>query len=174
MVGIPFQGGKWRTRNNIFRSPIERIRYYSSKDTDILQEYFIPPQNFVPFVNGLRDIVERRRVDLLDATVRYIEPNNDAFLSYSDRPALAVVLYMNVKTSASALAESSAMTREVIDLTVRNSGTFYLPYVLDYDDSHNLFLKAYPMARMNSFKPQKSAMIPWSASLSDFYVKYSR
>jgi decaprenylphospho-beta-D-ribofuranose 2-oxidase len=41
--------GEVRIRNNIFRSPIERIQYYSAKDTDILQEYFVPPQNFAPF-----------------------------------------------------------------------------------------------------------------------------
>jgi decaprenylphospho-beta-D-ribofuranose 2-oxidase len=64
--------GDERTRNNIFRAPIERIRHYSSSDTDILQEYFIPPQNFVPFVDGLREIIRNQRVYLLSATVRYI------------------------------------------------------------------------------------------------------
>jgi hypothetical protein len=71
-----------------------------------LQEYFLPPQEFTVFVNGLRDIVEKRRVNLLNATVRYIEPNNDAFLNYSSRQALAVVLYINVKTSASGREDS--------------------------------------------------------------------
>jgi hypothetical protein len=47
-------------------------------------------------INGQRDVVEKRRVNLLDATVRYIEPNNDAFLNYSSRQALAVVLYLAV------------------------------------------------------------------------------
>jgi decaprenylphospho-beta-D-ribofuranose 2-oxidase len=161
--------GDVRTRNNIFRSPIERIRYYSSKDTDILQEYFIPPENFVPFINGLRDIVKRRRIDLLDATVRYIEPNNDALLNYSSQPAFAVVLYMNVKTSAPALAESSAMTREIIDMAVRDNGTFYLPYVLDYDESQ--LLRAYPMT--NQFFAAKKRYDPSELFFNEFYVRYS-
>jgi decaprenylphospho-beta-D-ribofuranose 2-oxidase len=156
--------GDMRTRNNIFRSPIERIRYYSSKDTDILQEYFIPQENFVSFIDGLREVVERRRIDLWDATVRYIEPNQDAVLSYSGRPALAVVLYMNVRTSASALNESSAMTREIIDLAERNNGTFYLPYVLDYDKSQ--LLRAYPMA--NEFFAAKSRYGPSERFFNDF------
>jgi decaprenylphospho-beta-D-ribofuranose 2-oxidase len=161
--------GDIRTRNNIFRSPIERIRYYSSKDTDVLQEYFIPPGNFVPFVNGLRDIVKRRRVNLLSATVRYIDPNDDAFLNYSAKPALAVVLYINVKTSAPGLLESSTMTREIIDLALRDGGVFYLPYVLDYDESQ--LLRAYPMA--NQFFAAKKRFDPSERFSNEFYAKYS-
>jgi decaprenylphospho-beta-D-ribofuranose 2-oxidase len=158
-----------RTRNNIFRSPIGRIRYYSTKDTDILQEYFIPPQNFAAFVNGLRDIVEKREINLLDATVRYIEPNNDAFLNYSERQALAVVLYMNVKTSASGLEDSSRMTREIIDLALGHDGTFYLPYVLDYDKSQ--LLRAYPMT--GEFLVAKRRYDPSEVFYNEFYARYS-
>jgi decaprenylphospho-beta-D-ribofuranose 2-oxidase len=158
-----------RTRNNIFRSPIGRIRYYSPKDTDILQEYFIPPQNFAAFVNDLRDIVEKREINLLDATVRYIEPNNDAFLNYSDRQALAVVLYLNVKTSPSGLADFSRMTREIIDLALGHDGTFYLPYVLDYDKSQ--LLRAYPMT--TEFIAAKRRYDPSEVFYNEFYVRYS-
>ncbi len=158
-----------RTRNNIFRSPIDRIRYYSPRDTDILQEYFIPPQNFAAFVNGLREIVEKRQINLLSATVRYIEPNDDAFLNYSNRQALAVVLYMNVKTSASGLADSSRMTREIIDLALSHDGTFYLPYVLDYDKSQ--LLGAYPMT--GKFLAAKRRYDPSEVFNNEFYARYS-
>ncbi len=158
-----------RSRNNIFRSPIERIRYYSPKDTDILQEYFLPPQEFTVFVNGLREIVEKRRVNLLNATIRYIEPNNDAFLNYSSRQALAVVLYINVKTSASGREDSSRMTREIIDLALQHDGTFYLPYVLDYDRSQ--LLRAYPMT--GEFFAAKRRYDPSEVFYSELYARYS-
>jgi decaprenylphospho-beta-D-ribofuranose 2-oxidase len=161
--------GEVRTRNNIFRSPIKRIRYYSPSDTDILQEYFIPPQNFVSFIDGLRDIVRRRRVNLLSATVRYIERNNDAVLNYASRSALAVVLYLNVKTSVEARAESSLMTQEIIDTALRNNGTSYLPYVLDYDESQ--LLRAYPMT--NEFFAAKKRYDPSSRFSNEFYLKYA-
>jgi decaprenylphospho-beta-D-ribofuranose 2-oxidase len=162
--------GEVRTRNNILRSPIERIRYYSPQDTDILLEYFVPPRNFVPFVNGLRDIVKRRLVNLLNATVRIIEPDNGTFLNYAGAPALAVVLYVNVKTSISGLGESSAMTREIIDLAVRDNGTFYLPYVLDYDKSQ--LSQAYPM--INEFFAAKRRYDPSERFSNEFYGRYSR
>jgi decaprenylphospho-beta-D-ribofuranose 2-oxidase len=163
------RAGEIRTRNNIFRSPIERIQYYSAKDTDILQEYFIPPQNFVPFINGLAEIVEGRQLNLLSATVRYVEVNNDAFLNYARRPALAVVLYTNMKTSPSGRETNGEATREIVDLALKNGGTFYLPYVLDFDKLElNL---AYPMA--NEFFAAKRRYDPSEEFTSDFFSKYS-
>jgi decaprenylphospho-beta-D-ribofuranose 2-oxidase len=158
-----------RSRNNIFRSPIERIRYYSPNDTDILQEYFLPPQGFTAFVSGLRDIVEKRHVNLLDATVRYIEPNDDAFLNYSSRQALALVLYINVKMSASGREDSSRMTREILALALQHNGTFYLPNVLDYDRFQ--LLRAYPMT--DEFFAAKRRFDPSEVFYSEFYARYS-
>ena len=162
--------GDEHTRNNIFRSPIERIRHYSSSDADILQEYFVPLQNFIPFVDGLREIIKNQRVNLLNATVRYVGPNGDAFLNYSRQPTLAVVLYINVKTSARSRAESSATTKQIIDLALRNKGAFYLPYVLDYDKPQ--LLSAYPMT--NDFFTAKKHYDPSELFMNDFYAKYSR
>jgi decaprenylphospho-beta-D-ribofuranose 2-oxidase len=158
-----------RTRNNIFRSPIERIRYYSPNDTDILQEYFIPPQNFVAFVDGLREIIEKRRINLLDATVRYIETSDDAFLSYSRQGTLSVVLYLNIKASALGLAESSAATRKTIDLALRYHGTFYLPYVLAYDKLE--LQRSYPM--IEEFFAAKRKYDPNEVFYNDFYARYA-
>jgi FAD/FMN-containing dehydrogenase len=161
--------GDERTRNNIFRAPIERIRHYSSSDTDILQEYFVPPQNFVPFVDGLREIIKNQRANLLSATVRYIEPNDDAFMNYSRQPALAVVLYTNVKTSARGQTESSTTTRQIIGLALKNNGAFYLPYVLDYDKSQ--LIGAYSMAI--DFFAAKKRYDPQELFMNEFYSKYA-
>ncbi len=158
-----------RTRNNIFRSPIERIRYYSPNDTDILQEYFIPPRNFVPFIDGLRDIVEKRGINLLDATVRYIETNDQAFLNYSKEETLSVVLYLNINTSAAGLADSAAATRETIDLALRQQGTFYLPYVLAYDKAE--LAGGYPM--IEDFFAAKKKYDPREVFYNEFYARYA-
>ncbi len=158
-----------RTRNNIFRSPLERIRYYSPQDTDILQEYFIPPRNFVPFIDGLREIVEKRGINLLDATVRYIEPNDDAFLRYSKEETLSVVLYLNIKTCAGGLAESAAATRETIDLALKQDGTFYLPYVLAYDKLE--LSQAYPT--IGEFFAMKKKYDPKEIFYNEFYARYA-
>jgi len=158
-----------RTRNNIFRSPIERIRYSSPDDTDVLQEYFIPPRNFVSFIDGLREIAEKHGLNLLDATVRYLEPNDDAFLRYSKEKTLSVVLYLNIKTSAAGLADSAAATRETINLALKQEGTFYLPYVLAYNRSE--LAGAYPM--IGKCFAAKKKYDPHKVFYSEFYARYA-
>ncbi len=162
--------GSVRTRNNIFRSPIQRIQYYSPNDTDILEEYFIPEQNFIGFINDLRQILKTRHVNLLNATVRYIESNDDAFLNYASQQSFAVVLYINVKTSLSGRTNASEVSREIITLALRDGGTFYLPYVLDYDKSQ--LFRAYPMA--DKFFAAKRRYDPSGLFSNEFDSKYSR
>jgi hypothetical protein len=101
--------------------------------------------------------------------VRYIEPNDDAFLNYSGQSALAVVLYINVKTSASGRRDTSEMTREIIDLTLEDNGRFYLPYVLDFTKSE--LLRGYPMA--SEFFASKKRYDSSEMFSSEFYSKYS-
>jgi FAD/FMN-containing dehydrogenase len=76
---------------------------------------------------------------------------------------------MNVKTSASGRADSSRMTREVIDLALSQDGTFYLPYVLDYDKSQ--LLRGYPMT--GEFLAAKRRYDPTELFYNEFYAKYS-
>lgn len=163
------RAGEVRTRNNIFRSPIERIQYESAKDTDILQEYFVPLQTFVPFIQGVAEVVKRRHLNLLSATVRYIEANDDAMLNYAHRPALAVVLYSNMKTSQSGRDANSETTRELIELALKNDGTFYLPYLLDFNESE--LRRAYPM--VDDFFAAKRRFDPSKEFTNDLFSKYS-
>jgi FAD/FMN-containing dehydrogenase len=164
------QPGATRTRNNIFRTPVERIRYYSPSDSDILQEYFVPPDKFVPFIDELRAVIERRHVNLLNATVRYIAPNDDAFLNYARRDYFAVVLYINVKSSLAGQSAAREMTRELIDLSVEDGGTFYLPYVLYYDKSE--LAAAYP--KIDEFFDMKREYDPGELFMNGFYAKYGK
>lgn len=161
--------GAVRTRNNIFRSPIERIQHYGPNDTDILQEYFVPRQNFVAFINGLRKVLQKRDSNLLNATVRCVEPNHDGFLNYAAQQTFAVVLYLNIKTATSGRAVASETSREIIDLVLSEGGTFYLPYVLDYDSTQ--LIRAYPM--ISEFFALKKRYDPMERFSNEFYAKYS-
>ena len=80
-----------------------------------------------------------------------------------------MVLYINVKTSVEGLSDSSEMTREIIDLALREQGTFYLPYVLDYDKSE--LTRAYPM--LGKFFAAKRKYDPSEVFSNKFYSRYS-
>jgi FAD/FMN-containing dehydrogenase len=124
----------------------------------------------VPFIDELRAIIERRHVNLLNATVRYIAPNGDSFLNYARLDYFAVVLYINVKSSLAGQSAAGEMTRELIDLAVEDGGTFYLPYVLYYDKSE--LAAAYP--KIDEFFDMKREYDPGELFMNGFYAKYGK
>src|SRR3712207_9148736 len=66
--------------------------------SDILQEYFVPRDQFVPFVDGLRQIVRANRTKLLNASVRVVH-REDNLLNYAPADMFAIVLYVNQPTT---------------------------------------------------------------------------
>jgi FAD/FMN-containing dehydrogenase len=158
------------TRNNVFRSPMGRLRHESDRDTDVLQEYFVPRDELAPFLVRLRAIVRERRINLLSATVRYVRSNDDAFLNYTRRDAYALVLYVNVKTSTQGRADSSRATRALVDAALESGGTFYLPYVLAYDGDE--LRRGYP--EIDAFFAAKRKLDPSELFMNELYAKYAR
>ena len=82
------------SRNNSMRpptAPLKFLNHVSEKNTDIIQEYFIPINNFIEFIDGVRTIVVEDQINLMGMTIRYIPKNNDVFLSYGKKEAFSVV-----------------------------------------------------------------------------------
>jgi hypothetical protein len=65
------------------------------QDTDILQEYFVPPDQMPAFVDGLRTVVKRNRANLLNVTIRIVHKDIVTALPYAKEDMFAFVLYFN-------------------------------------------------------------------------------
>jgi len=115
-------------------------------DTDILQEYFVPHDQFAAFVDGLRETVRKNDANLLNATIRIVHADQDTAMPYAPEGRFAVVLYFNVSLDESKyqdqLAALDKTTNELIDLSTSLRGSFYLPYRLTY--SSEQLRMAYP------------------------------
>jgi FAD/FMN-containing dehydrogenase len=138
-----------------------------SEETDILQEYFVPRAQFVPFIDGLRDIIIRRDAILTNCSVRLVHSGGNA-LDYAPFDGFAVVLYLNQSTNAAGIEAMKGLTAEVIDLAIDRGGRFFLPYQLHY--SADQFLKAYPEAP--AFFAAKRRYDPDGLLTSTFYETY--
>jgi hypothetical protein len=84
------------SRNNAMNPPIKFISYYDENTTDILQEFFIPLDNFSDFIDDLREILKENKVNLLSVTTRYVPKNSEVFLAYNSDDMVAIVLYFSV------------------------------------------------------------------------------
>lgn len=114
------------------------------QDTDILQEYFVPPDQMPAFVDGLRTAVKRNRANLLNVTIRIVHKDVVTALPYAKEDMFAFVLYFNQRLNDADSRKLQTTTEELIDLAVGLNGTFYLPYQLFY--SQEQLHRAYPGA----------------------------
>jgi FAD/FMN-containing dehydrogenase len=160
------------SRNNSMRpplAPLELLDYRSQRNSDIIQEYFVPVENFVPFMDRFREILQTGRMNVLSSTVRYVTPNATPALAYAPRhPAFAIIQMSNVELSPEGQARAAAVTQRLVDAAIENGGTYYLTYQL-YPTPEQ-FHRAYPNAR-HAFE-RKRFYDPEELFTSQFYQKY--
>ena len=165
-------GARVVSRNNAMRpplAPLEFLDYRSSRDTDIIQEYYVPVEAFVPFMDRFREILAADRANVLSSTVRYVTPNATPALAYApERPAFAVIQMSNVGLSAAQQARAEATTRRLVDAALQYGGTYYLTYQL-YPTPQQLH-RAYPGAA-RAFE-RKRHSDPDETFSSQFWERY--
>lgn len=160
------------SRTNAMRpplAPLEFLDYYSTSNTDIVQEYFIPTRNFVPFIDDLKKILLENKMNVISFTVRYIKANNEIYMPYApNEDAFAVIQMSNVGLSEKDQAKAEKATQKIVDAAVKNSGTYYLTYQL-YPTKEQM-RKAYPNADL--FFQKKLDYDPNEIFVNNFYEKY--
>ena len=160
------------SRNNSMRpplAPLELLDYRSQRNTDLIQEYYVPVENFVSFMDRFREILQTGRMNVLSSTVRYVTPNATPALAYAPRrPAFAIIQMSNVDLSPEGQARTAAVTQRLVDAAIENGGTYYLTYQL-YPTPEQ-FHRAYPNAR-HAFE-RKRFYDPEELFTSQFYQKY--
>ena len=119
------------TRNDPMHDSVAYLRNDLADDTDILHEYFIPRDQYVSFIDGMRSILQANRTNLLNASVRVVH-REDNFLTYSPQKSFSVVLYINQTTDQEGNRRMKKVTGELIDLAIAHGGRFFLPYQLYY------------------------------------------
>jgi FAD/FMN-containing dehydrogenase len=162
------------SRNNAMRpplAPLELLNHTSRRNTDIIQEYYVPVEHFVAFMDRFRDILRTGRMNVLSSTVRYVSPNATPALAYAPtRPAFAIIQMSNVGLSAHAQAHARDVTRRLVDAALEFGGTYYLTYQL-YPTAEQLH-RAYPHAR-RAFD-RKRFYDPDELFTNQFYEAYGR
>jgi FAD/FMN-containing dehydrogenase len=140
------------------------------KDTDILQEYFVPPGKMADFVDGLRDVVTKNHANLLNVTIRIVHRDTVTALPYARQDMFAFVLYFNQKLNETESQRLQSTTADLIDLALRVNGTYYLPYQLFY--SQQQLHQAYP--EIDAFFLAKKTYDPIGLFSNKFYEKFGQ
>ncbi len=162
------------SRNNAMRpplAPLELLDYYSNQNTDILQEYYIPTRNFVPFMDEFRTILLEGNMNVVSSTVRYVKANNETYMPYAPKEdAFAIIHMSNVGLSEEAQKHAKEVTQKLVDAAIKYDGAYYLTYQL-YPTKEQM-RQAYPNTDL--FFAKKLQYDPDELFMSEFYTTYAK
>ncbi|MFC4714185.1 FAD-binding protein [Planococcus dechangensis] len=163
--------GKLMSRNNVMRSDSEFMEYNHPENTEILQEYFVPVENFEAYIDDLREtLIDEDEFNLLNITIRYVEKNEEAVLSYAKEDMFSLVLLINQGTDAKSIEDTGRVVRNMIDVTLDHGGSYYLPY-FGYPTKGQM-AEAYP--RTSEFFDLKKEYDPNGRFVNIFYEEYKQ
>ena len=156
------------SRNQALSQSLEVLENKLPDNTDILQEYFVPRQRILPFLDSMRQVLQNNEAVLINASVRVVH-QEDISLNYAKEDMFSVVLYLNQKVSSAGNEKMARVTRQLIDAAADHGGTFYLPYQLHY--SRAQLERAYP--EIDSFFALKREYDPTLTFMNQWYDRYA-
>jgi hypothetical protein len=160
------EAGGIRARGNLM---IEPVRVFSNNDktkTDILVEVFIPKVAFTEFIPTAKAILQNQSDVLLNVTIREINKDMDTALPYAKTDMFGMVMLFTIDKTKKAEQELKTQIAKLFDATLKQGGTFYLPY-RNYAKPHH-FVSGYP--ELQSFLATKKKWDPMNTFSSGFYT----
>jgi FAD/FMN-containing dehydrogenase len=118
------------TRNTLMNEPASNLASHDLRRTDILHEYFIPPDRFSAFIADCIEIIPPARAEFLNVTLRFVDADETAVLAFAPAPRIAAVMSFSQNISPEGEADMIRVTERLIDRAVNLGGAFYLPYRL--------------------------------------------
>lgn len=115
------------------------------KSTYVLQEYFIPINNFDVFHKKMISILKDSQVNVLNISIRHALTDYESYLSWSRSEVFSFVIYYKQGVTEADKLEVKKWTSSLIDASLEAGGTYYLPYQIIANKAQ--FLKAYPRAQ---------------------------
>jgi FAD/FMN-containing dehydrogenase len=113
-------------------------------------------------------LLRRRQVEALNVSIRHSPADRVSALPWASEEVFSFVLYYKQRTWAQARSRVGEWTRELIELALRSSGRYYLPYQLHA--SEDQFARAYPEA--DGLRRIKRAIDPAGKFSNELWRKY--
>ena len=155
------------SRDQIMYRSYGYLKNNLQNNTDVLQEYFLPKEQILAFIQGLGDILQRHSVVIRNVEIRSVHKEN-ILLDYAKADWLGVVLYLNFDVNEQDMRKIHEVHSELIDLAQSLGGSFYLPYQLSATRAQ--IEKSYP--EFGKFLALKKQYDPDILFTSKFYKKY--
>jgi FAD/FMN-containing dehydrogenase len=105
----PVIGAGEVTRNSLLNEPVITLDDRDPTRTDILHEYFVPPERFADFVTASQDVIPASYQELMNITLRYVRADTESVLSYAPEARIAAVMLFSQEMTSRAEADHRRM-----------------------------------------------------------------
>lgn len=141
-----------------------------SESTYVLQEYFVPVEKLVEFIEMVRPILKKPAFNVVNVSIRHALPDTGSFLAWAPTEVFSLVIYYRQKTDKKTRESIAKITRELISAAVKVGGRYYLPYQIHATSEQ--FHQAYPRAKeFFALKQKWDPLNRLTNSLWDRYYK---
>lgn len=165
---VPAVGMPPRTRSSILGEPVAALAGFDGSRTDILHEYFLPPDRLAEFMAFCAREIPKAEANFMNVTLRYVAEGDASVLSYAPGERIAAVMSFSQDRTPSGEADMMRLTRRLIDGALAVGGSFYLPYRLHARDEQ--IAQAYP--RIGKFLEGKRRYDPQTAFRNAMWDRY--
>jgi len=133
-------------RNYEAGSNVEELEPRSRKKaTYVLEEYFVPVDNFDTFYPAMSKVLQKNRVNVINISIRNAKQDPGTLLAWAKTEVFSFVMYYKQGTSDADKKKVDKWTKELIDTVIANNGAYYLPYQIHATPEQ--FAKAYPNSK---------------------------
>lgn len=137
----------------------------------VLQEYFIPTNQFDNFYPQLITILRKHNVNVLNISIRHAKKDSGSLLAWAKTDVFAFVIYYKQGVTSKDQQAVNKWTTELIDTVIEHQGSYYLPYQIIASQAQ--FEKAYPQAKQFfELKKQLDPSNKFRNKLLERYVQY--
>ncbi|MEQ1647116.1 MAG: FAD-binding oxidoreductase [Hyphomicrobiaceae bacterium] len=118
------------TRNTLMAEPVRNLASDDRSRTDILHEYFVPPDRFGEFMKACQEVIVPSGQEMLNITLRYVAADQESVMAFAPTARIAGVMSFSQDVSPEGEIGMLRMTEKLIDRVATLGGSFYLPYRL--------------------------------------------
>ncbi|MFF2875454.1 FAD-dependent oxidoreductase [Gottfriedia sp. NPDC057991] len=160
--------GNYETRNNVMRSESKFMEFDDRQDTQVLQEFFVPVNEFARYIDDVRDYLQYENLNILNITIRYVEKDDETVMNYAKDDMFAFVVLIQHGKDKDSVQYAKEVIQKWTDITLEHRGTYYLPYY-PYQSKQQM-VTAYP--KTQDFFNKKREFDPNGVFMNTFYENY--
>jgi FAD/FMN-containing dehydrogenase len=108
----------------------ELDRRYSApnKASESMIELFCERESLEAFLGQVREYTRREQVEVIQASVRWLEEDSESYLPYARKPCACVTLDLHLEHTTRGSIRAGDAFRRLIDMALRSGGSYHLAY----------------------------------------------